>query len=508
MITEFHVQHVERCMETRLESYQGAYAEAKAVPTDEEFKQVWKSVQEAQQDQIGFSGQALQQFLKSRGIDGDPKETLRALSARGHDRVLGKWKIWQGQVQLRQKRVSDEPRDLEKSVFRRWADVLWPLGSTLLALIGVPVAIEQYPEFFRQNAWILPTCACVVVVCWIVPVVLHERAKRWYKRTASLPRVGGLAAPVIALGLLALLILGSVKLLRFHRNHLAAALRKDHGPAEQGHTSGTHTEGSPPSRNGSTASPAKSKASRGDQLVALIFKDSPLFTKERRETITNDINGFATYLERLGVPIPIDIPPIGIDTTNPKAVGWSFNGQSNNKYYYNKFTLQQGMLDDRQKITEAFCNFVIGRFVYKPPPTMVPFSEKQTPQEFYDATHTPEQMDQSYRWMAGVPLTQYLNHSYWNQHFAKNQQPVCPDQGDGTAYYFWKIRMRFGREFTDRLAVFTLRAIVDKPYNDPTQHYRQYFYERLKMADSVIDNENAKMPGIDAVLKECRWLPN
>jgi len=240
----------------------------------------------------------------------------------------------------------------------------------------------------------------------------------------------------------------------------------------------------------------------------LMFKDSPLLTKRRRETIKKDIAGFAAYLQALGVPIPTDIPPIGIDTTNPKATGWSFNEQSNNKYYYNKFTLQQGMLDDRKKITEAFCTFVIGRFIYKQPPQVIPYLEKQTPQQFYDATHTPEQIVNTYRWMASVQLKEYLNHSYWDQQFAKNQRPVCPDQGDGTAYYFWKIRMRFGKEFTDKLAVFTLRAVVDKPYTDPRQHYRQYFYERLKTADSVIDNENAKTPGIDAILKECAWLPN
>jgi hypothetical protein len=240
-----------------------------------------------------------------------------------------------------------------------------------------------------------------------------------------------------------------------------------------------------------------------------MFKDSALFTKKRRETIEKDISGFATYLQVLGLPIPADMPPIGIDTTNSKGTGWSFNGQSNNKYYYNKFTLQPGTLDDRLKVTEAFCAFVIGRFIYKPPPPLtIANSETQTAQQFYDATHTPEQMDQAYRTMASVILEQYLNHSYWNRQFPKNQQPVCPDQGDGMSYYFWKIRMRFGKEFTDKLAVFTLRAVVDKPYNDPAQHYRQYFYERLKMADSVIDNENAKMPGIDAILKECEWLPN
>jgi hypothetical protein len=259
----------------------------------------------------------------------------------------------------------------------------------------------------------------------------------------------------------------------------------------------------------SNAPAAEASGRIGNRRIEVTFKDSPLFTKERRSTISSDINRFATYLGALGLPIPSDIPPIGIDTSKPKAVGWSFNEQSNNKYYYNTFTLQQGALDDREKITEAFTSFVVGRFIYTPPiPFAIPDSGNQTPQQFYDATHTPEQMDRSYRWAASVPLTLYLNHSYWNQPFAKNQQPVCPDQGDGTAYYFWKMRSRFGKEFTDNLAVFTLRAVVDKPYTDSTQRYRQYFFERLKMADSVIDNENAKLPEIEAIYKECGWLPN
>jgi hypothetical protein len=242
------------------------------------------------------------------------------------------------------------------------------------------------------------------------------------------------------------------------------------------------------------------------ERLNLMFKDSPLFMPERRQVIRKDLNGFAAYLKKLGLSIPNDIPPIGVDTTNPKATGWSFNTQSDNKYYYNKFTLQQGMLDDRQKVTEAFCNFVIGRFIYKAVP-MIPNLDKITQQEFWDATHTPEEMDRTYRWMASVTLTQYLNHSYWNLPFAKNQQPVCPDQGTGLAgEYFWRIRKHFGKEFADKLAVFTLRAVVDKPYDDLNQHYKQYFYERLKMADSVIDNENSKMPAIDAILEECGWL--
>jgi hypothetical protein len=507
-----------------MESYQRAYGDAKSVPTDQEFIEIWKNVQEAKEHQITHCVQALRQFMGAQGLQGDPTDNLRARSGHAQDRALGKLKIWQGQAHLLPKpEVAKPPLPpvpeivkspvMDKSLFRRWAAVLWPVGSTLLALIGMPVAIEQYPELFRQNTWILPICTIVVVACWVAPVLFHESPRRWYRSVASLPRMGAFVAPALTLGLLMLLILGSVRLFRYHRNHLAVALRDDDHPGRETQSSGnqaaTLSQGPSMPFAATTVPPAAATGIQGDRQIEVIFKDSPLFTKERRSTISGDINRLATYLGALGLPIPTDIPPIGVDTTNPKAVGWSFNGQRNNKYYYNSFTIQQGALDDRHKTTEAFANFVVGRFIYTPPvPFEMPDSGNQTPQQFYDATHTPEQMDRSYRWAASVPLTQYLNHSFWNQPFAKNQQPVCPDQGDGTAFYFWKMRSHFGKQFTDKLAVFTLRAVVDKPYTDSTQPYRQYFYERLRMADSVIDNESVRLSAIEAIYKECGWLLN
>jgi hypothetical protein len=378
----------------------------------------------------------------------------------------------------------------------------------------MPIAIKQYPQFFNENTWVLPISVVAVLLCWIIPLLLHDRTRGIYSSIVAIPRYGYILFGFVCLAVVVALLFGGATLFRFHSNHLTKTIAQNRAltsgrPAPSTSTPEPATRPTPPQPV--LSPPAATEVPPQPSVpgkLDLIFKDSPLFTKKRRETIKQDMSGFAAYLQVLGVPIPTDIPPIGIDTTNAKATGWSFNDQRNSKYYYNKFTLQQGMLDDRRKITDAFCAFVIGRFIYKLPPPLTPYSEKQTPQQFYDATHTPEQMDNTYRWMASVQLRQYLNHSYWDQRFAKNQQPVCPDQGDGMAYYFWKIRMRFGKEFTDKLAVFTLRAVVDKPYTDPSQHYRQYFYERLRMADSVIDNENAKMPGIDAILKECAWLPN
>jgi hypothetical protein len=96
MIQECYVRHLDRCIEARLESYQRAYGDAKSVPTDQELMEIWKNVQEAQEHQIRHCVQALAQFMGTRGLSGNPTDSLRAQSARAHDRALGKWKIWQG----------------------------------------------------------------------------------------------------------------------------------------------------------------------------------------------------------------------------------------------------------------------------------------------------------------------------------------------------------------------------------------------------------------------------
>ena len=46
-------------------------------------------------------------------------------------------------------------------VFGKIRDLLWPLGATVLALLVAPIAIEQYPEFFKESPWILPVTTTI-----------------------------------------------------------------------------------------------------------------------------------------------------------------------------------------------------------------------------------------------------------------------------------------------------------------------------------------------------------
>ena len=100
-IMRFHVQHIERCMEAKLESYSRAYKEGGIIPSEVELNVILRDIQDTQKLQIRHSAQAFQTFMRPAGIDVGFAQTLTAMSADGHDRVLLKWRVWHGQVRLR-----------------------------------------------------------------------------------------------------------------------------------------------------------------------------------------------------------------------------------------------------------------------------------------------------------------------------------------------------------------------------------------------------------------------
>jgi len=108
--------------------------------------------------------------------------------------------------------------------FRKWADALWPLGGTVLALIAVPILIEQYPEFLKENKWVLPISVVVVIFCWILPIFRHNRTVALYQLAIN----GGWLRKVFVLALVLAIgygmAKGGIKIFRFHTEHLARVL--------------------------------------------------------------------------------------------------------------------------------------------------------------------------------------------------------------------------------------------------------------------------------------------
>jgi len=305
-------------------------------------------------------------------------------------------------------------------------------------------------------------------------------------------------APVFALAFLVFLFLGSVKLLRFHRSHLADALKREQVSPQPGHGNGQVA--GPLSRDatipvtGTNTSAAEVNGRQGDQQIELIFKDSPLFTASRRARITKDASRANSYLKRIGIDIPQAIPPIGIDTRDPKAGGYSssFDGP---KYYYNEITVQPMTLDKDQGVTQAFISYDVGLYINN---ALEQAAGNSATTSQKDPLSAERQRGMMYVMVASLTIEEYLNHSLWGRGFSKEKEIGCPEG-------FWGIRTRYGQQFTDRLAAFVLRALSDDPYGDISQPFDEYFRERVQKADSVIDNENSKFPAIEAILQECRW---
>ena len=111
--------------------------------------------------------------------------------------------------------------------FTKWADFLWPLGGTLFGLLVVPLAIDQYPDFFHRNRWLLPVSLVIVLACWLVPLCVHERAQKSYRAIVGVPKIGSALGVAVVVAMIVTFLVASWGLFRFHNNHLDAALRKE-----------------------------------------------------------------------------------------------------------------------------------------------------------------------------------------------------------------------------------------------------------------------------------------
>jgi hypothetical protein len=100
------------------------------------------------------------------------------------------------------------------------SDFLWPLGGTCFGLFVIRIAMAQYQTFFNQNEWLLPVSVIVTAACWIIPLLLHNRARRIYSAILAIRRGGAFLFAIIVIVAIAGLFFGGRTLLRSHLNHL------------------------------------------------------------------------------------------------------------------------------------------------------------------------------------------------------------------------------------------------------------------------------------------------
>jgi hypothetical protein len=205
--------------------------------------------------------------------------------------------------------------------------------------------------------------------------------------------------------------------------------------------------------------------------MRLVFQDSPLLTNAIQQQITEDLSAFREYLLGLEIPVPDEFPPIGVSNVPGSAQSRTWGSLPT---YRSGATINQGWVLDRRAITEQYASFVIEEMLRR--------STEQHPGP-----------GGTQDLIAGSALSQYYNWSFWDY--------KAENTGGHWSSQLWEIRRAMGKQFTDRLVGFTLRSMLDNPEEGADPNFDLYFYRKIQVADSIIDNNAEKMPEITRTIE-------
>ena len=201
--------------------------------------------------------------------------------------------------------------------------------------------------------------------------------------------------------------------------------------------------------------------------VSLIFKDSPLLTPERKQRITNDINGLYLYLKGLGFPIEKDIPPLGVSRSNAEMMGGTFPGP----IYYRQILFPNDSLDDSDKIREVYASYVF-RILFR----SIGYPLSADPQN--DMT-------------AATVFEIYFPSSLVGRNLDKTKW-----QGHDWMQALWEIRSKKGKDFTDRAMYYTYKLWDPTPAGE----FNKKFLTRFMAGVWVIDNNGESISAVGSIL--------
>jgi hypothetical protein len=208
-------------------------------------------------------------------------------------------------------------------------------------------------------------------------------------------------------------------------------------------------------------------------IMHLRFTDSPLLTAAVQRQIATDLSAFREYLQGLELPAAEDFPTIGTSDRPGSAQSRTWGSLPE---YRSSATINQGWILDRRAVTEQYVDYAVGQ--------MLRIRLAQHP----SASGLLQDM------MVASAVAPYYNWSFWNY--------KADNVGGYWSSQLWDIRRAMGKQFTDRLIGFVLKAIIDSPEDGADPHFDIYFYRKIQAADSVIDNNAAKMAEITAIIEK------
>jgi hypothetical protein len=199
--------------------------------------------------------------------------------------------------------------------------------------------------------------------------------------------------------------------------------------------------------------------------VLLIFKDSPLFTPERKRRITAEINGFYLYLKGIGFPVETGIPPLGVSPYDVQMMGGTFPGSIYDQQIY----FPKNSLDDSDAIRRVYASYV-----------------------FRTLFHT----------MGGVTVPSIADETtatLFEEYYASSLVGRNLDKGDWKGHKWiealWDIRQKKGKDFTDRVMYYTYQTWKPIPGD-----FDNTFLTRFLAGVWVIDNNGDSFKDVQSIL--------
>ncbi len=187
-LVRLSAEHIERCMASRLASYQEAYREAGRVPADQEFTEVLNDFKGVRERELRNSSAAIGRLLISMGPTNpvNARGLLDSASARAHDRVLRDWKVWREQTRLQQSAKQPAPTETDRKPKRdggalQWiTESLWKwevIGIGFPALYGAGIA-----AMYGDDYWVAAALYASGISWPAAKILLSEETKAHGKR--------------------------------------------------------------------------------------------------------------------------------------------------------------------------------------------------------------------------------------------------------------------------------------------------------------------------------------
>jgi len=214
-------------------------------------------------------------------------------------------------------------------------------------------------------------------------------------------------------------------------------------------------------------------------LVVLTFKDSSIFTQQRRKNIEIELDDYYRYLRNLGFDLPREIPPIG--ASPPHAVGGAGGGGGGlqGPVYYSSLIIPEDALDAPGSVRTTYSLYVFDRIL------VWPDAWKS------NLPHAEAEDDEVAAWIYSC----YFPRSFGGQSTCDNSAP-----GHQWVDAMWDVRQKYGQEYADSLMCYALKMWRDLPtkYAD---NFDRFFRYKLVTGETVKDNSADRYREVNEVLQ-------